>query len=249
MGGRRRSTGRPAGARHGAGRNTDGDAWRAVTSACPRVDTAWLRMDGPGSTMMIVGVMATATPVRRDDLRRVLETAAALLRALPPARRDRRARRFVGRGLSVRPRRAPGRAVTCRARAGTAELAGAGGRARQHSRSTRRRPLWQLALRRATTGRAAPGCCALHHCYADGIAMIRVLLSLTEQDPGAGPRRRARELAPEGRATRRRRDVLPLLDWIEQLAQPAGDIVENALAEGARLLEARRAPAVPPGVA
>ena len=38
------------------------------------VDTAWLRMDGPANTMMIVSVMATATPVPAADLRRVLET-------------------------------------------------------------------------------------------------------------------------------------------------------------------------------
>ena len=38
------------------------------------VDTAWLRMDGPGSTMMIVSVMTTATPVPAAELRRVLES-------------------------------------------------------------------------------------------------------------------------------------------------------------------------------
>ena len=38
------------------------------------VDTAWLRMDGPASTMMIVSVMTTATPVPAAGMRRVLET-------------------------------------------------------------------------------------------------------------------------------------------------------------------------------
>ena len=38
------------------------------------VDTAWLRMDGPANTMMIVSVITTATPVPAADLRRVLET-------------------------------------------------------------------------------------------------------------------------------------------------------------------------------
>jgi WS/DGAT/MGAT family acyltransferase len=76
----------------------------------------------------------------------------------------------------------------------------------------------------------------VHHCYADGIAMVRVLLSMTEQDP-------APALAPRARPGRRTAaprvgsDVLKALDWVEQLAQPAGDIVENALAEGAKLLE------------
>ena len=37
------------------------------------VDTAWLRMDGPDSTMMIVGVSVTETPIRPDDFRRMIE--------------------------------------------------------------------------------------------------------------------------------------------------------------------------------
>ena len=38
------------------------------------VDTAWLRMDGPASAMMIVSVMATATPLRLAEFRRIVET-------------------------------------------------------------------------------------------------------------------------------------------------------------------------------
>src|SRR5512134_2062551 len=37
------------------------------------VDTAWLRMDSPGNSMMIVGVSATETPLRREDFRRMIE--------------------------------------------------------------------------------------------------------------------------------------------------------------------------------
>ena len=40
--------------------------------------------------------------------------------------------------------------------------------------------------------------------------------------------------AAGGRTVRGR---CPLLNWLDQLSQPAGDIIENALAEGARLLE------------
>ena len=36
------------------------------------VDTAWLRMDGPGNSMMIVGVSATATPIDPRAFRRML---------------------------------------------------------------------------------------------------------------------------------------------------------------------------------
>jgi WS/DGAT/MGAT family acyltransferase len=76
----------------------------------------------------------------------------------------------------------------------------------------------------------------VHHCYADGIAMIRVLLSMTEQDPA--PALGTRPSSTRSSTTRRAAvDVLPVLSWVEQLAQPAGDILENALAEGAKLLE------------
>jgi hypothetical protein len=37
------------------------------------VDTAWLRMDSPGNSMMIVGVSATETPIRRADFARMVE--------------------------------------------------------------------------------------------------------------------------------------------------------------------------------
>jgi len=36
------------------------------------VDTAWLRMDSPGNSMMIVGVSATATPLPPADFRRMI---------------------------------------------------------------------------------------------------------------------------------------------------------------------------------
>jgi hypothetical protein len=38
------------------------------------VDTAWLRMDGPVNSMMIVGVGATETRVRPADFRRMVES-------------------------------------------------------------------------------------------------------------------------------------------------------------------------------
>jgi WS/DGAT/MGAT family acyltransferase len=98
--------------------------------------------------------------------------------------------------------------------------------------------MWQLHLVEAYRGGSA-WITRVHHCYADGIAMIRVLLSMTEQDSGPAL---ASHPAARGKPSRQtsgrfRADVLPILSWVEQLAQPAGDILESALAEGARLLE------------
>ena len=200
------------------------------------VDTAWLRMDGPASTMMIVSVMTTATPVPAADLRRVLETR---LLCFPRFRKrveidplgaswvedsnfDLDAH-FVVTRLRGKDERHELQALAAR-------LAG--------ERFDPARPLWQLHfVEHYGTGSA--WVLRLHHCYADGIAMIRVLLSLTEQD--AGPALAGAHAAESRTGLRGRRkgaaDPLQLLDWVGQLTQPAGDIVESVLAEGARLLE------------
>ena len=200
------------------------------------VDTAWLRMDGPASTMMIVSVMTTATPVPAADLRRVLETRLLCF----PRFRKRVETDPLGASWIEDSNfdldahfvvtRLPGRAERDELQALAARLAS--------ERFDPARPLWQLHLVEHY-GTGSAWVLRLHHCYADGIAMIRVLLSLTEQD--AGPALAGAQAAESRTGSRGRRkgaaDPLQLLDWISQLSQPAGDIVENVLAEGARLLE------------
>jgi WS/DGAT/MGAT family acyltransferase len=66
--------------------------------------------------------------------------------------------------------------------------------------------------------------------------MIRVLLSMTEQDPAPAMGGRAQASSSGTRGARP--DVLPVLSWIGRFTQPSGDIIEHALAEGAKLLEA-----------
>ncbi|MBK6351179.1 MAG: hypothetical protein IPF50_15905 [Proteobacteria bacterium] len=68
---------RPAGVGQTAGRHGEqetGGGGGGQHERMSAVDTAWLRMAGPASTMMIVSVMTTATPVPAADLRRILET-------------------------------------------------------------------------------------------------------------------------------------------------------------------------------
>jgi diacylglycerol O-acyltransferase / wax synthase len=200
------------------------------------VDTAWLRMDGPASTVMLVSARTTATPVPAAGLRRVLETR---LLCFPRFRKRVETDPLGASWIEDEDfdldahfvvTRLPGRGGRRELQALAARLAG--------ERFDPARPLWQLHfVERYGTGSA--WVLRLHHCYADGIAMIRVLLSLTEQDAGPGL---AGAHAAESRAGPRARrqgaaDPLQLLDWVSQLTQPAGDIVENVLAEGARLLE------------
>lgn len=196
------------------------------------IDTAWLRMDSPSGAMMIVGVSATETPIRPREFRRMIEQRLLCF--------ERFRRRPVTDALGaswvedesfdldahVRVIELPEPAGKPELQALAAELAS--------TPLDPARPMWQVHLVERYAGGSA-WITRVHHCYADGIAMIRVLLSMTEQDPA--PALGAR---PQPRAASARRaavDVLPVLSWVEQLAQPAGDILENALAEGAKLLE------------
>ena len=197
------------------------------------VDTAWLRMDGPANSMMIVGVSATATPIRPAEFRRMIERRLlcfARFRQRPVA--DPLGASWVeddafDLDAHFKRVRLPGPAGKAELQALTAELAS--------SPLDPGRPLWQVHLVERYNGGSA-WIMRVHHCYADGIAMIRVLLSMTEQDPAPALGNRAPPPHP-GPAWRSAVDVLPVLSWVEQLAQPAGDILENALAEGAKLLE------------
>ncbi len=199
------------------------------------VDTAWLRMDTPSNAMMIVSVTATATPLRHDDFCRMIESRFLCfprfrLRPVPDALGASwvEAEDFDLRAHVLRVKLpAPGGQGELQALA--AELAG--------RPLNPDRPMWQVHLVEDYLGGSA-WILRIHHCYADGIAMMRVLLSMTEQDcaPAMATGRRGRRAKP-GDGSRRGADLLPLLNWVDQLSRPANDIVENALAEGARLLE------------
>jgi diacylglycerol O-acyltransferase / wax synthase len=197
------------------------------------VDTAWLRMDGPGNSMMIVGVSATATPIRPRDFRRMVEQRLLCF--------TRFRQRVVADALGASwvedatfDLDAHLKQITLREPAGKAELQALAAELASTPLDPAR-PMWQLHLVERYNGGSA-WIMRVHHCYADGIAMIRVLLSMTEQDPA--PALGTRSPPPQAGAARRVAvDVLPVLSWVEQLAQPAGDILENALAEGAKLLE------------
>ena len=200
------------------------------------VDTAWLRMDTPSNAMMIVCVMATATRVASDEFRRMLETRFLCF----PRFRLRPVQDALGASwvededfdlsnhlLSVKLP-APGGKAELQALA--AELAG--------RPLNPDRPMWQVHLVEDYLGGSA-WVMRIHHCYADGIAMVRVLLSMTEQD--SGPAMSASKGRRRGGKTdakpRLGADLLPLLNWVDQLSRPANDILESVLAEGAKLLE------------
>jgi len=191
------------------------------------VDTAWLRMDGPVNSMMIVGVAVTRTPIPPADFRRMIEQRLLCFT------RFRRRVEADPLGASWVEDDAfdldahlvvdelPGPACKDELQALVSRLA--------RETLDPRRPLWQVHLIRRYEGGSA-WIIRVHHCYADGMAMMRVLLSMAEQDAGPALARRPPGPSP-------RPDVGPVLGWLQHLAMPAGDILEHALAEGARLLE------------
>jgi diacylglycerol O-acyltransferase len=147
------------------------------------VDTAWLRMEIPANLMMITGVIVLGAPVDCERLKATLQK-----RVLPFDRfRQRIVRPALGKpywqddpdfDLSYHLRSAtlpaPGDQAALQ---DTASLLAS----KQLDPS---RPLWQLHL----IERYGEGCaliCRLHHCIGDGLALVHVLLSLTDAEPGA----------------------------------------------------------------
>jgi len=191
------------------------------------VDTAWLRMDRPGNLMMICGVL-----VFRDRL-----SAARLKRVL--AKRFLRFARFT-----QRPVERDGRAFWETVQdfdlddhVVRTSLPGAGDRAALQSYVsgliatplTRERPLWRFHLVDGFEGGSAL-VLRIHHCYADGIALVRVMLSMTDAGPDGPaampfekPRERKAEAAPD--------------DPLSRLFAPVGDVLDTARTIGAGLLE------------
>jgi len=197
------------------------------------IDTAWLRMDAPGSPMMIVGVSATETPIRPAEFRSMIEKRLLCF--------DRFRQRPVADALGASWVDHPD--LDLDQHLETVELPAPGGKRELQALVAKLagmtldpgRPMWQFHLVPSYGGGSA-WITRVHHCYADGVAMIRVLLSMTGQDPSAAPAgRRARRT---GKATGEAAPgPAPLFDWLNRFTQPTGDIVEHLLAEGARLLE------------
>lgn len=146
------------------------------------VDRAWLLMERRTNPMMIVGLVVLAKPLRRRALREIV--ARRFLSY--PRFRCRPADEQVSAGWIedaaldidahvhfVRLRRPRGRAAL-------EELVG-------ELASTplpTDRPRWSFHLVERYRGGSAL-VIRIHHCYADGIALVRVLLSLTDSGRGA----------------------------------------------------------------
>ncbi len=182
-----------------------------------KVDTAWLRMDSESNLMMIVGVWTLKPGIKYEDLcQRVQERLLKYNRFRQRVVEDTAGATWVEDSRfdianhitrEKLPKHARGQAQQAlQKRMG--ELA--------MQPLDPKRPLWHFALVEDYEGGSAL-MVRIHHCIADGIALISVTMSLV--DGGAPPPERRRKEAPHGAE-----------DWIaDTLIKPLTDITVRAL--------------------
>jgi len=200
-----------------------------------KVDTAWLRMEQPTNLMMITGVVTLERPV---DYKRLLETVEtrwlAFKRFRQKAVRGPRGAEWVTDEdfeihAHVRRVALPGKADQAELEEFVSDLAS--------TALDPSRPLWQFHYIENYTG--GPVLVQrIHHCYADGIALVQVFLSLTDtsaepppaaQDPEKWRSRQVQKSSVFRRLMEPAKDRLDLaVHWSRKLA-----------AEGVRVLQDR----------
>ena len=191
-----------------------------------KVDTAWLRMDCDANLMMIVGVWQLAPGVKHAAVcarieasllqydrfkQRVMEDTAGATWVMD--RNFDLANHVVIEKLS-KPAKGAGTNQQPALQDRVAKLA--------TQRLDPKRPLWQISLIEDYTGpdgvQGSAMIVRIHHCIADGIALISVTMSLV--DGGAPPPERRKKAAKQTGAE----------DWIaETLLKPFTDITVKAL--------------------
>ena len=193
--------------------------------AMSSVDVAWLRMDRPSNLMMICGVLVLQ---ERVSIARLRSTIAKRFLRFP---------RFLQRPVAAAGgyqwRTDDDFALDRHVR--RAELARGAGDVELEALVSRLvskpldldHPLWEFQLVANYKGGSAV-VLRIHHCYADGIALIQVLLSMTDADregrhngsvPPAGKRREADD------------------DPVAQLLAPLGGVLKMASSAGTTIME------------
>ncbi len=199
------------------------DAERGTREAMSKVDTAWLRMERQTNRMMITGVLMFAGPLDAVQIKALLAERFLAFRRF-------RQRAVVGANGAywetdadfdldwhVRVAALPGAADKMELEAFVSDLSST---PLDHSK-----PLWQFHLVEdyvSPEGRGSVLVARIHHCYADGLALVQVLLSLT--DTAAQPEAHA-ELA----RTWLKRDRGTVL---ERLLEPMQGGLQKMLAAG-----------------
>ncbi|WP_100638144.1 WS/DGAT/MGAT family O-acyltransferase [Marinobacter salexigens] len=189
------------------------------------VDRSWLRMDSASNPMMISAVLAFDKPIAINRLKRILNERFL--------RFQRFRQRIVDENDKLYWQDDPLfhldnhlHQIALPGKAGKAELQALTSDYNSTSLDMRH-PLWQIHY----IDNYQDGCALLiriHHCIADGISLVRVLLSLTDKTPEPDnkkiPKARARKLPPSSAISQ---ILHRALDTTEAAAQQARLLVQS----------------------
>jgi WS/DGAT/MGAT family acyltransferase len=181
-----------------------------------KVDTAWLRMDSASNLMMIIGVWTLRPGIRHAELcARMEERLLQYDRFRQRVEEDATGSRWVDHEVDITEHVVRERLPKVRAGGAQAALQQRIGELAMQPLD-RTRPLWQAHLVEDYEGGSAL-VVRIHHCIADGIALIAVTMSLV--DGGAAPPKRVRKEAADG----------PEAWFADTLVKPFTDVALKAL--------------------
>ncbi len=194
-----------------------------------KVDTAWLRMEQPSNLMMITGVIVLESAVELEHLKSVI---ANRFLAFP---RFRQKAVETPRGCwweedkdfeitsHIRLTALPGKAGKAELQELVSELAS--------TPLDKTKPLWQFHLVE-NYERGPVVISRIHHAYADGIALVQVLLSLTEDSAEKSEREVEQEHWKRQRAQESnifKRLMAPAKEGLEAVTHVSQKVAEEAL--------------------
>ncbi len=176
------------------------------------VDAAWLHMEDPTNLMLIAGVMSFYEKLDYAALKELIED-----RLLPFERF--RQRVVVSTVPGVGPRWVADKNFNLHSHLQRVALPDPGGQNELQEMVSNlmstpldmTKPLWQFQYIENYRGGSAV-VARIHHCIADGIALVRVLLGMTDDSPKG---------APHARRTRRRRRPLGGGYWLPEVVNDA----------------------------
>ena len=193
------------------------------------VDTAWLRMDRPSNLMMICGVLLFRERLALARLKAVLSERFLVFRRFRQRAVQSSAAAFWETDPEFDLNHHVMR-VALAGRAGTRDLEALVSRLISMPLDPAR-PMWQFHLVDNFAGGSAV-IARIHHCYADGIALVRVMLSMTDSEPNGPP---AMPFAPRERKSERKAESSD--DVFSQLMAPFDDVLTSARKIGGTLIE------------